>query len=220
MTRAETQRLAIALLLFVASQTAEARRIPTEPVQLSDSDEEEIVRVLGLTSEQIRSIHSYRYPGSSGVDQGTRAIVAVAEGALAPRVEAIREVPCYEHESEWICTTERSTEMLYVDLPEECPAEVAQGIAWPAIRMYGDPQLSVAEALAMVELICTSEEMADQAWNPGHRVSFALRNHDGALEVRTVSPRSDAFGMVFELEGECTDDTCELGVKRVLGWRT
>ncbi len=218
--RKEPQRLCVILLLVVVSQIAHARQIPMDPVQLSIADQREVLSVLGLDPTQVRSIKGFQVLRSAGAAPGTIAMVNVAGEALAPRIESGREVPCHKSESRWTCETESVLEILYVSLPEECLAEVAPSVGGRIVRMPRDNGPSVREALSIVELICTSEQMAEQAWALGHKVISARRNVDGELEVLTTAPDTDENGFVFVLEESCDKDVCQLVIGGKHGWMT
>ena len=210
----------IVLLLFVMSQTAHARRIPTEPAHLSAADRREILNVLGLDSTRVRSIDGFQVRQSAGAAPATSAMVKVAGEVLAFRIESGREILCYKSESRWICDAESSVEMLYASLPEGCPAEVAPNLGERFVRMPRDKGPSIREVMAIVELICSSEQMAEEAWSLGHKVMSARRNADGELEVSTKAPDTEEAGLVFVLEERCDDGACKLVVREKLGWIT
>ena len=211
--------LAFALLAAVV-ETAHARKIPTKPVQLSTADRREILGVLDLDSNEVRSIDGFHVMHRSGAAPATRAIVKVAGESLAPRVESGREIPCYKSESTWICDVESSREMIYVSLPEECPAEVAPSVGGRFVPIFRDKGPSAREALAIADLICTSEVIVEEAWALGHKVLSARRNVDGELEVFTAAPDTDEAGLVFVLEERCDQGACQLVIGRKSGWAT
>ncbi len=213
-------RLRVVLLLFVVSQAAHGRQIPAEPVQLSAADQREILSVLRLDFTQVRSIDGFRVMHGAGAAPGVSAMVKVTGEVLASRIESGREIPCYKSEATWTCETESSIEMLYASLPEECPAEVAPSAGGRLVRMLRDKGPSVREALAIVELICTSRRMAEEAWALGHKVTSARRNVDGELEVFTAAPDSAEAGLVFVLEERCDQGACQLVIGEILGWST
>ncbi len=213
-------RLRVVLLLLVVSQTAQARSIPTEPVQLSAADQREIRHVLGLDSTRAFSIEGFHVIHRAGAAPGTIARVRVAGEILAPSIESGRETRCYKSEATWTCEVKSSFEMLYASLPEECPAEVAPSVGGRFVPMLRGGGPSVEEALAIIDLICTSERMAEQAWALGHKVTSARRSADGELEVFTAAPDTDESGLVFVLKEKCDKDACQLVIGEKLGWNT
>ncbi len=218
--------LYVVLFLFVAGEAAQARQIPTRPAELSAADRREILDVLGLDAQEVRSIDGFRFVRGPGTEAVSRAMVRVAGERLADRVETGREILCYRWQSSWACNEENALEVLYVRLPEQCPAEVAPRIggrlapAGRSVPMVRDQGPSVREALAIVEWVCTSEVFAQEARAIGHRVQAARRNVDGELELSTEAPDNEEAGLVFLLEERCENGACRLVLGKKHGWMT
>ena len=207
------------VIFLVLANPGDARRLPTSAFEPQDADRAALVELLQIDDRQIVSLTGFRIVFGDGELSTPRAVVRVADERLAAGVQAGRQMTCYVADDAWRCPEESLLEMLFADLPETCDVEVVPEGTGAFISMLRQ-DLSLEEAVAITDVICTSETIDTGAWQQGHRVQGVRRGPDGDLQILTVSPRDPETGFVFVLEEVCAEDLCRLVVKDRYAWMT
>ncbi|MEM7049337.1 MAG: hypothetical protein AAF604_06745 [Acidobacteriota bacterium] len=216
------QLFRLTILFLFLSLSAEARWLETVPVELSPADREEILAVLDLTLQEVRFLRGFGVPNAEGVVDRPAATVSRRVAAPALRVEAGREIPCWQKAGAWTCKPGEAVDMLYVQVPTDCPVRDALLRSGRVeLRILRSQARSASEALSVVEFACHSSLLAKEAWSAGHRLQSIGGDGDGRFRLDTSLPEEFESGSSFHLEQHCdVDGVCRWYLQKIGSWHT